>query len=69
MGQKWQKRLNLIFNIPVQGINENSVEIACKVAELAEIDSIHRNQIDVARQTSKNIMASIIVLFRKKSDR
>ena len=53
----------------MQGINENSVEIACKVAELAEIDSIHRNQIDVARQTSKNIMASIIVLFCKKSDR
>ena len=53
----------------MQGKNENSVEIACKVAEFAEIDSIHRNQIDVADRTSKNKTASIIVLFHKKSDR
>ena len=37
-----------ISNIPVQGKNENSVEIVCKVAELAEIDNFHRNQINVA---------------------
>ena len=57
-----------LSNIPVQGKNENSVEIACKVADLAKIDNFHRNQIDVAHQTSKNKMASIIVLFHKKSD-
>ena len=58
-----------LSNIPVQGKNENSVEIVCKVADLAKIDNFHRNQIDVAHQTSKNKMASIIALFHKKSDR
>ena len=58
-----------LSNIPVQDKNENSVNIACKVAELAKIDNFHRNQIDVAHRTSKNKMASIIVLFYKKSDR
>ena len=38
-------------------------------ADLAKIDNFHRNQIDVAHRTSKNKMASIIVLFHKKSDR
>ena len=37
-----------LSNIPVQGKNENSEEMVCKVAELAEIDNFHRNQIDVA---------------------
>ena len=53
-------------NIPVQDKNENSVDIVCKVAELAKIDNFHRNQIDVAHRTSKNKMASIIVLFTRK---
>ena len=57
-----------LSNIPVQGKNKNSLEIVCKVAELAKIDNFHRNQINVAYQISKNKMASIIVLFRKKSD-
>ena len=55
-----------LSNIPVQDKNENSVNIACKVAELAKIDNFHRNQIDVAHRTSKNKMASIIVLFTRK---
>ena len=55
-------------NIPVQGKNRNSVEIVCKVAELAKIDNILRNQIDVVHPTSKNKMASIIVLFYKESE-
>ena len=58
-----------LSNIPVQGNNENSVEIICKVADLVEINNFHRNQINVAHRTSKNKMASIIVLFLKKSDR
>ena len=58
-----------LSNIAVQDKNENSVDIVCKVAELAKIDNFHRNQIDVAHRTSKNKMASIIVLFYKKSDR
>ena len=58
-----------LSNIPVQGKNENSVEIVCKVAKLAKIDNFHRNQIDVAHQTSKNRMTSVTVLFYKKSDR
>ena len=58
-----------LSNIPVQDKNENSVSILCKVAELAKIDNFHRNQIDVAHQASKNKMASIIVLFYKKSYR
>ena len=58
-----------LSNIPVQGNNENSVEIICKVADLVKIDNFHRNQINVAHRTSKNKMASIIVLFHKKSDR
>ena len=58
-----------LSNIPVQGKNKNSVEIVCKVAELAKTDNFHRNQIDVAHQTSKNKMASIVVSFYKKSDR
>ena len=58
-----------LSNIRVQDKNENSVDIVCKVAELAKIDNFHRNQIDVAHRTSKNKMASIIVLFYKKSDR
>ena len=45
------------------------MEIVCKVVDIAEIDNFQRNQIDVAYQTSKNKMASIIVLFQKKSDR
>ena len=57
-----------LSNIPVQGKNKNSLEIVCKVAELAKIDNFHRNQINVAHQISKNKMASIIVLFHKKSD-
>ena len=56
-------------NISVQDKNENSVDIVCKVAELAKIDNFRRNQIDAAHRTSKNKMASIIVLFYKKSDR
>ena len=56
-----------LSNIPVQGKNKNSLEIVCKVAELAKIDNFHRNQINVAHQISKNKMASIIVLFRKKA--
>ena len=56
-------------NIPVQDKNENSGDIVCKVAELAKIDDFCRNQIDVAHRTSKNKMASIIVLFYKKSDK
>ena len=52
-----------LSNIRVQDKNENSVDIVCKVAELAKIDNFHRNQIDVAHRTSKNKMASIIVLF------
>ena len=35
-------------NILVQGKNGNSVEIVCKVVELAKIDDFLRNQIDVA---------------------
>ena len=58
-----------LSNIPVQDKNENSVSILCKVAELAKIDNFHRNQIDVVHQASKNKMASIIVLFYKKSYR
>ena len=58
-----------LSNIPVQGNNENSVEIICKVADLVKINNFHRNQINVAHRTSKNKMASIIVLFLKKSDR
>ena len=58
-----------LSNISVQGKNENSVEIVCKVSELANIDNFHRNQIYVTHQTSTNKMASIIVLFYKKSDR
>ena len=52
-----------LSNIPVQDKHENSVDIVCKVAELAKINNFHRNQIDVVHQTSKNKMASIIVLF------
>ena len=37
-----------LSNIPVQDKNKNSVNIVCKVAELAKIDNFHRNQIDVA---------------------
>ena len=55
-----------LSNIAVQDKNENSVDIVCKVAELAKIDNFHRNQIDVAHRTSKNKMASIIVLFTRK---
>ena len=40
-------------NIPVEDKNKNSVEIVCKVAELAKIDNFLRNQIDVAHPTSK----------------
>ena len=58
-----------LSNIPVQGKNGNSLEIVCKVAELVEIDNFHINQIDVAYRTLKNKMASIVVLFHKKSDR
>ena len=58
-----------LSNIPAQGKNKNSVEIVCKVAELTKTDNFHRNQIDVAHQTSKNKMASIVVSFYKKSDR
>ena len=56
-------------NIPVEDKNKNSVEIVCKVAELAKIDNFLRNQIDVAHLTSKNKMPSIIVLFYKESER
>ena len=45
-----------LSNIPVQGKNENSVEIVCKVADLPKIDHFHRNQIDVGHRTSKNKM-------------
>ena len=55
-----------LSNIPVQDENENSVDIVCKVAELAKIDNFHRNQIDIAHRTSKIKMASIIVLFTRK---
>ena len=58
-----------LSNIPVQDKNENSVDIVCKVVELVRIDNFHRNQTDAAHRTSKNKMASIIVLFYKKSDR
>ena len=58
-----------LSDIPVQGKNKNSVEIVCKLAELAEIDYFHRNQMDVAHRISKNKMPSIIVLFHKKSNR
>ena len=37
-----------LSNIAVQDKNENSVDIVCKVAELAKIDNFHRNQTDVA---------------------
>ena len=47
-----------LSNIPVQDKNE-----------LVRIDNFHRNQTDAAHRTSKNKMASIIVLFYKKSDR
>ena len=57
------------LNYLISQDKENSVEIVCKVAELAEIDNFHRNQINVAHRTSKNKMASNIVLFHKKSDR
>ena len=56
-----------LSNIPIQDKNENSGDIVCKVAELAKIDDFCRNQIDVAHRTSKNKMASIIVLFYNKS--
>ena len=52
-----------LSNILVQGKNENSVEIVFKLAELVELNNFHRNQIDVGHWTSKNKMASIIVLF------
>ena len=52
-----------LSNILVQGKNENSVEIVFKLAELVEINNFYRNQIDVGHWTSKNKMASIIVLF------
>ena len=52
-----------LSNNLVQGKNENSVEIIFKLAELVEINNFHRNQIDVGHWTSKNKMASIIVLF------
>ena len=52
-----------LSNILVQGKNENSVEIVFKLAELVKINNFHRNQIDVGHWTSKNKMASIIVLF------
>ena len=55
-----------LSNITVQDKNENSVDIVCKVAELAKIDNFHRKKIDVAHRTSKNKMASIIVLFTRK---
>ena len=61
--------LNCLISLPVQDKNENSVDIVCKVVELVRIDNFHRNQTDVAHRTSKNKMASIIVLFYKKSDR
>ena len=56
-------------NIPVRSKSEISVEIVYKVAELVDIDNNRRNQIDVAHQTSKNKVASIIVSFYKKIDR
>ena len=61
--------LNCLISLPVQDKNEHSVDIVCKVVELVRIDNFHRNQTDVAHRTSKNKMASIIVLFYKKSDR
>ena len=58
-----------LSNILVLGKNENSVEIVCKVGELAEIDDFHRNQIDVTHRTSKTKISSIIVLFHKKNSK
>ena len=43
-----------LSNIPVQGKNENSVGIVCKVAEFAKTDNFHGNLVDVIYQTSKN---------------
>ena len=55
-----------LSNISVQDKNENSVDIVCRVAELAKIDNFHRNQIDVVHRTSRNKMASISFILQEK---
>ena len=55
-----------LSSIPVQGKNENSLVGDCmKVTELAKIHNFHRNQINIAHQTSKNKMASQHYFTRK----